>query len=885
MVEENTTSMEYINRKDSGKLTIFFGYAAGVGKTYAMLQAAQEQFELGVNIVIGYIEPHDRPETTKMMEGLPQIPVKRLAYKNITLAEFDIDAAIELHPEIIVIDELAHTNVSGSRNQKRYQDVEELLKQGIDVYTTVNVQHIESLNDIIKNTTQIAVKETVPDYIFNNADTIKLIDINIDELIFRLYNGKIYHQAKIEQAVNNFFKTENLQALREITVHKIAEHISHEKNAAQNRKEKKANMNIMTCIGTGPSTAKCLRWTARTARAFNVPWVAVVVKQQDTFLAQEDNDRIEKNLKLAKELGAEIVILEGSNLAETIAEYAKLTGITSIVIGKSNRSSYFKFVASLEDKLIEMVPNVEIHVISEARGAIKKFTANTGKKHWYNDIKFSWLSVIKTIICLFFATVCSIILESFGADYTNFIIFYIVAILVVSRITEGYIYGIMASIVSVLIFDFYFVFPYDSFYIANVRNLMTFFLMLAVALITSGLVGKMKQQTNSIMQRQHRIEILYTMNQKLSLARNYPTIAEMVTHYFYDVFQRDIIFYLKNKKDVPMVFQSNGTIKTDLSVRHELPILQWVFLNGKQAGNGTNTFSGTKYLYVPLLSQQQTIAVLGIDCTKEKLDSENFFFLQMLLTQVTLTLEKRQLALEQQEVMLQSRVEEMKNNILRSISHDLRSPLTGISGLVSSLLENEKNLDEDRKKQVLISIQAETQWIIRLVENILSATRINDETLKVIKVDEALEEIIASAITNIKRRFPEQVFSVRMPDEFLLVPMDGILIVQVLMNLFENAIRYSATNQSIVVNVYDKMQEVEVEVVDEGSGFDAQTLEQIFEQEDIKTFSSGDTQRGLGLGLSICKSIIEAHGGIIRIKNNPKKGAKVSFTLPKESDE
>lgn len=871
------------SKPKKGKLTIFFGYVAGVGKTFAMLKAAHEQQSLGVDVVIGYVEPHMRPDTQTLVGGIPKLAEKKIVYKNMELFEFDVDAALERKPQLMLIDELAHTNVIGSRNRKRYQDVEEILNQGIDVYTTVNVQHIESLNNVIENITKVEVRETIPDYIFDDADTVKLVDINAEDLVERLQAGKIYAKHKVKSALENFFKKDNLYALREIAARKVAEHILYENRREMEYLEAKNNRKMLVCVGSGGSTAKCIRWCARTSRAFGEPWVAVYVKKEAIEDDEQKLQRVTRNLKLAEKLGGETLMLEGVDVAETIAEYAKIKGITSIVIGKSTKKIHLPFKKGFEDTLIELVPNLEVHVISDSRLNQKVVGKHKDMLSVMKQVRFSWEDFWKTILTIAITTIFSAGVNFFGIPNINFVIFYFVAILIISRITEGYIYGIFAAIVSIVIYDFYFVYPYDSFYfLANFNSLLTFLLMIVVAIIMSGSVSKLSIQNKNILQRQQKTDLLYSINQKLMIARDYQTIAEVITYYLDHIFGTNIFFCLTEKSTEQLCsFSRTHTDGAIAKHTHELSIVKWITLNKKEAGKGTETFSGVDFYYMPIIVQSQVMAVLGIDCQKKELTVEDKSFLQMIVSQIIIALEKRKLSLEQRDILLQTKIEEMKTNILRSISHDLRSPLTGILGFVSLLIENPQKLDEKTKKELLSSIQAEAQWTIRLIENVLSKIQIDDKTLEIKKMPEPIEEVLSSAISNIKRRFQARKIQVKMPQKLLMVPMDVVLIMQVFMNIFENAIRYSPEDSIIYVYINERLHDIEFVISDSGIGIDNQTRLKILNGEHLNTTKNSDSKRGLGLGLTICRSILEAHGGIFTIEKNVGKGTNVVFTLPK----
>ncbi len=431
-----------------GRLKIFFGYAAGVGKTYAMLNEAQEQYRCGMDVLVGYIEPHTRPETMRLLHGLPALPPIKILYRNLQLKEFDLDEALKRRLELILVDELAHTNAGGRRNRKRFQDIEELLNAGSDVYTTVNVQHLESLNDVIENITKINVRETAPDYIFDRADKVKLIDIEPDELLHRFEEGKVYRPEQAETAKRNFFTQDNLRLLREIAMRRTADRISNKNQNERLLSEKMANTKLLVCIGPSPSSAKCIRWTARAADAFHAHWIALHVESiESEYLAKEQQKTLRANMDLAGRLGAEVVTLSGHDIAVTVSEYAKLSGITNIVVGKSRNKKALRNLLEMEfeDKLISLLPSIEIHIIpgSATRRSYKK-PRKAGRNLNFN---LSWKDTARTLALLIATTLLSLLLPRLGIGEQNIIMAYILSVLIISRLTAGYVYGIVASVI------------------------------------------------------------------------------------------------------------------------------------------------------------------------------------------------------------------------------------------------------------------------------------------------------------------------------------------------------------------------------------------------------------------------------------------------------
>lgn len=882
-------SIRLNEQKCVGKLKIFFGYAAGVGKTYAMLDDARELLKSGIDVVVGYVEPHTRPETMHLLDGLPVLPPKIVQHRNILLKEFDLDAALKRRPQLILVDELAHSNADGVRNKKRYQDIEELLNAGIDVYTTVNVQHIESLNDVVQNITKIKVRETIPDYIFDKADRVKLIDIEPDELLKRFTEGKIYRPERVETATKHFFMRENLRLLREVAMRKAADRISHNNQNDQQTAEKAVNIKLMVCISTSPSSARCIRWTARTAEAFHAPWIAVYVENMSSqYFTENDKKNARANIDLAERLGAEIVTLNGDDIAAVVAEYARLSGITNIVIGKSRNKKTLKslFEMDLEDKLISMLPDIEIHIIPDSppNRAYRK----PGRLQIRKNLFLSWPDTLKTIGLLAAATLLSMVIRTFDTGDQNIIMVYILSVLVVSRITMGYLYGIAASILSVLAFNFFFTEPYYTFMAMRPDYPITFAIMLLAALITSALTVRVRSQARTAVKRERRTEALYEINKKLLTTRGLENIVTLTNEYIVNLFGRSVIFYTQDPGDNSKgaLLQSHEDPDASFMLSEdERAVAHWVFINKKYAGAGTETLMGAGALYIPVISQGNVLGVIGISCAKGKFNPNNRLFLRMITSQVAMALERQYLSDEQRRILIESEKEKMRSNLLRAISHDLRTPLTCILGASSTILENGDRLDRETHDKLISNIKEDSQWLIRMVENILSVTRINEGTMNVTKTPEAAEEIVAEAISRIRKRFPNRKITVKVPDELLMVPMDGTLIEQVLINLLENAIKHSDEDSMIDVKVKKKGNNAVFEVIDNGEGIAQQDFPYLFESYVPNGKRSSDSSRGMGIGLSICMSIVKAHHGEMEAANKEDGGAVFRFILPIEGSE
>lgn len=869
----------------TGKLKIFMGYAAGVGKTYAMLDDARGQQKSGVDVVVGYVEPHTRPETLQLLTGLPAIPPLTVQYKNIQLKEFDLESVLKRKPQLVLVDELAHTNAEGVRNKKRYQDIEELLNAGIDVYTTVNVQHIESLNDIVENITNVPVRETIPDYIFDHAELVKLIDIDPEELLRRFEEGKIYRPDRATTAMQNFFTKENLRLLREVALRKVAERISHDNLSEHSQAEKTINQRFLACIGPSPSSAKCIRWTARTAEAFHAPWTVLYVETPATAdFTEEQHNSIRRHLDLAAKLGAQIVSISGYDVADSVTEYAKLSNITNIVIGKSRRKKTLTglFEADLEDKLIARLSNTEIYIIPD-NDSVKPYK-NPKQFKWRKNLYFSWRDTLKTLGLLAAATLLSLGLRELGIGDQNIIMVYILSVLIISRFTAGYAYGVLSSVLSVLAFNFFFVEPYYTLNAIQAGYPVTFVIMLVVALFTSAMMVRIKTQASLAVSRERKTEILYEINKKLLATRGLQNIIELTNDYITGLYNRSVIFYTEDPEGGNGGVMKQAEAENDASFLckpDEQAVAHWVFVNKKRAGAGTDTLMGAGAFYMPILSQGKVLGVLGISCAGGyALNHDTRAFLRMISSLVALALERQHLSDEQRQILIESEKESMRSNLLRAISHDLRTPLTAILGASSAILENKKTMDALTHDKLVNDIKEDAQWLIRMVENLLSVTRISEATMKLTKTPEAAEEVVSESVRRVRSKYSGSNITVKVPDELLFVPMDATLIEQVIINLLENAIKHSKQSTLINLTVEKSGGHAIFEISDNGEGIPEQELPTLFDGYSVRKNRSADSSRGMGIGLSICRSIVKAHSGRIEAKNKAEGGAVFQFSLP-----
>ena len=599
--------MEQIQK---GKLKIFFGYCAGVGKTYAMLQEAHKKLEEGVDVVIGYIELHDRAETIALMDGLPQIPNKQIAYHNITLYEFDIDAALKRKPQVILVDELAHTNAIGSRHPKRYSDIQELLHAGIDVYTTVNVQHLESLQDVVASITRIMVNERIPDKIFDMADSVELVDLEPEELMQRLHEGKIYQKSQAKRALENFFIQDNLVALREIALRRCADRVNRIASIATKAYTKE---HILVCLSTSPTNAKVIRTASRMAAAFHGEFTALFVETPNAD-GMDDSKRMQlkTNISLARELGASVVSVYGEDAAQQISEYAKISGISKVVVGRSSHKRSMFSKSTLIDSLTSLAPNLDIYIIPDVN---TKEGYNEHAQHRPYAI-FNVIDTLITISLLGISTFVGLMFASVGYTEANIIMVYLLAVLLISFMTTSRFYGIISSILIVFTFNFFFTEPRFTFQAYDRAYPVTFAVMLFVSIITNTLTRKMKQQSRANAMQARRMEILLETSQKLQMANAMSEIASETCIQLYRLLDRLIIIY--SVKDgvlqQPILYHEhlNEEMENSYTTSNEQAVAQWVFRNNKNAGVSTRTLPAAKALYYSIRMRDQVFAVVGI---------------------------------------------------------------------------------------------------------------------------------------------------------------------------------------------------------------------------------------------------------------------------------
>ena len=871
--------------RNRGHLKIFFGYAAGVGKTYAMLKAAHWAKRRGIDVVAGYLEPHACPQTAALANGLERLPDLLAEEKGTADTEFNLDAALARKPQLILVDELAHTNASVCRHAKRYQDIEELLNAGIDVYTTVNVQDIESLNDTVASITGMMVHERIPDSVFDYASQVELVDLEPQELMERLQAGHASGSTQDERDTEKLYTVENLTALREIALRRCADRVNllTETSRIKNHSDYHTDEHILVCLSYSPSNAKIIRTAARMANAFRGTFTALFVETPDfQAMPEDDVKRLRSNMRLAEQLGAEIETVYGEDVSFQIAEFARLSGVSKIVIGRSaaTRKSIFS-KPTLTEKLIASAPNLDVHIIPDTERRNAPFRTKTARKK--NEIVFSVFDVLKSIAILLAVSGIGILFRRLGFAEANIITVYVLGVLLTSVVTKHRIYSLISSIVSVLVFNFLFTEPQFTLQAYGQGYPVTFLIMFLAALLTSSLAIKLKNHAKQAAQAAYRTKVLFDTNQLLQQAKDRDEIVSATANQLIKLLGKDIVFYLTEGHQLsePYIFTvSEEKAEEDITNETEKSVAEWVQKNNKHAGATTETLSHAKCLYLAVRVNSRVYGVVGIYIGDDPLDSFGKSILLSILGECALSLENEKNAREKEEAAILAKNEQLRANLLRAISHDLRTPLTSISGNASNLLSNSNSFDEATKIQLYTDIYDDAMWLINLVENLLSVTRIEEGRLNLHITEDLVDDVISEALHHVNRKSVEHHITVQHQEDYLFAKMDAKLMVQVIINLVDNAIKYTPKSSNISIHTWKQGDKAVISVADDGDGIPDPMKERVFDMFYSGANKIADSRRSLGLGLSLCKSIVNAHGGRIEVSDNTPHGTVVTVTLP-----
>lgn len=870
-------------RENKGRLKIFFGYASGVGKTYAMLKAAHSAKSKGVDVVLGYIEPNAHPETAALCEGIEGLTVYEAKHNGITLEEFDLDAALNRKPRLILVDELAHTNADKSRHAKRFQDIEELLEAGIDVYTTLNVQNIESLNDTVASITGIVVNERIPDSIFDNASQVEFVDIEPSDLTERLNAGNVYSKEQTGRAANGFFTIENLTALREIAMRRCADRVNiiSERERLKNNADYRTDEHILVCLSSAPSNAKIIRTAAKMANAFHSEFTALFVETPDfQYMSAENKGRLRQNISLAKQLGAKIETVYGEDVPFQISEFSRLSGVTKIVIGRSSTvKKSFLSKPTLTEKLIAYSPNLDIHIIPDNASNLDK------KKRLINKSELALIprDILISILSLVIASCVGVAFDKLGFSDANIITVYILGVLITAVTTTHRVYSLVSSIVSVIVFNYLFTYPRFTLLAYDKGYPVTFFVMFIAAFITGSLAVRLKNNAKQSARAAFRTRVLFETNQAIQQNNNKSTIVDIISNQLVKLLGRNVILYSGDENGIsePKVYSEAEDCECEIyKSENEKAVAEWVFKNKTQAGAATQTLSDARCTYYPVKTGESIYAVVGVDAFENPIEAFESSILNSILGECALALENERNAKEKIEATILAKNEQLRANLLRSISHDLRTPLTSISGNASNLMSNGNNFDDKTKIKLYTDIYDDSMWLINLVENLLSVTRIEQGQMRLNINTELLSEVVDEALHHTNRKSAEHKISVETEDELMLVKIDARLIVQVVINIVDNAIKYTPAGSEI--KIYSKAQngKAVVTVSDNGGGISDEMKPHIFEMFYSGANKVADSRRSMGLGLALCKTIINAHGGEISVSDNNPHGCIFKFTLP-----
>lgn len=857
-----------------GKLKIYLGAAPGVGKTYTMLQDALAKRAQGLDVIVGVVESHGRKEIESLITTLEQLPKQQIDYHGKFLSEFDIDAALKRDPGLILVDEMAHTNAPGLRHAKRWQDIKELLDRGIDVYTTLNIQHIETLNDVVSQILHIRIKETVPDYMLELADTIELVDLPPEELLKRLQEGKVYFPEQAEIATDHFFRKGNLNALRELALRTTAERVGaqvllyRQGQGIQHvwpTKEK-----LLVCVGSKSVSSKIIRSARRMATSLKAEWIAVYVDTPKLRLSDEKRNQAIQNLRFAEQLGGETKILTGTDIVKEILNYAREQNVTKIIIGKHIHNRFKDLLFhSLADELIRNSGEIDVYIITGGTEEVKLSKMVTKKQ------SFPWkiYAIATGIVALITA------IESLLFPYLHASTLIMVYLLGVTGVALFGLTGpsIFASLLSVIAYGFFFIPPFFTFEYSDFQYIFTLITMLLVTQVISHLTILTRRQTEAARLAEQRTAALHTLSRQLASTRGVDKLLETAVRYLSDMFHSEILALLPVNNHLEVRSRSH-TAQT--LGEKEQGVAQWVYDLGQTAGLGTDTLPFSDAIYLPLLASQGTIGVLRVRPLQPQLlfTPEQMHLLEACANQIALALEVDRLQEQTQQSALQSESDRARNALLQSVSHDLRTPLVAVMGAASTLMEMGGELDGRKIKKLGHEIYFESEQLNRLINNLLQMTYFEAESVHLQKTPSSLKSLIEEVISHSQKKLANKPVHILLPAHMPKVPLDDTLIQEVFQSLIDNAIKFTPAHTTIEISALVKDNKVQINIEDHGPGIAPDEVNRLFEK-----FYRGrmlSSERGLGLGLAICRSIIKAHGGDIWAENREGGGAAFRFTLP-----
>ena len=870
-------------KEGRGHLKIFLGAAPGVGKTYAMLTSARAEQAGGRDVVAGLIETHGRRETEQLLDGLETLSRKPIVYRNQIMHEFDLDAALARRPNLLLVDEYAHTNVPGSRHPKRWQDIDELLDAGINVWTTLNIQHLESLNDVVQKITKVRVRETVPDTVFDKANEIVLVDFPPDELLKRLAEGKVYVQDTAARAVEHFFRHQNLTALRELALRRAAERIDAaliERMQAQAIEGPwAAGERILACIGPDPGSPAVVRAAKRLADLMDAPWLAVTVERPGASLGEDARQKLDEAMRLAQSLGAETQTLTGNDLPDELLRFAKFENVTQIVIGRS-RGGFFSdlFRRSLPHELVRRTQDIAIHLVTRETEPAPRMRLPRLTK-----ITFAPLPFLYATLAVAGALAIGEVLTAL-TPIPNLSMVFLMAVLLIA-VSYGIWPAIYASALSFLVYNFFFIQPLYTFTIAEPYELLALVIFLGVAVITSALAGRVRQQAEISANRMRAMRRLYEFTRRLSGLATLDSVAEGAASEINASLGRAVVVLLAHDGDLTL---TAAWPPEDVLDAATITAARWAYSHAEPAGADTGTLPTIPWIFIPLRIGDKILGVIGI--AKEKgmppLDSEARALLDALSEQAAAAIERASLASEMVTAKTATETERVRNTLLASISHDFRTPLSSILGSATSLLDYGDKIDPAARKDLLGQIKQEAEGLDEMVRNLLAITRIDAGALELRRDWIDLREIIERVVSTARRRGAIQHLEISLPADLPLVRADATLAEQAIGNVVANAVVHTPKETHVSIDAEVTEDAVAIRVTDDGPGIPSDVLPHIFDKfvRGGTTPSRADGSQSTGLGLSIAKGIMDAHGGSIGAESpvSNERGARFTLVFPRK---
>jgi len=854
-----------------GKLKIFFGMCAGVGKTYTMLQTAQAEKLKGNDIVIGYVETHNRIETAELAEGFELIPRRTYPYKSTTVEEMDLDAIIARKPKIALVDELAHTNAPGSRHIKRYQDVQEILDNGIDVYTTINVQHLESRSDTVAQITGIIVRETIPDEIFENADEIEVIDLTPDELLQRLSDGKVYTPERSKEAVERFFRKGNITALREMALRIVADRVDKQLHEYMQLKRIKgpwkSGLHLLVAVSHTQQSARLLRWAKNLSYTMGADLQAIYVETSYKVTPKE-SDQLNKNITLARQLGIKFRLITHSDMVKAIVDFAQKENITHIIIGKPRVRNLLTLLrlGNFVNRLIRYSGNIDVYILGSDIRSDEKFREKVSLPSFTSNLSQYFTAAFIVILT---SIICFTIKDIIGYQVVSFALLFVVS-------TLAFFFGtgpiLLAATLSAIIWDFFFIPPPYTLHIDKPEDMLMLVMFFIIALLSGVLTSRVKRQEMKIRVREERTNALYQLTKELSVATGIEEVISIAKNDIRKYFNLKSLILLKNDSN-QLDTKSQNDSNIILS-QNDMSVATWTFQHSVKAGKHTDTLPSCDYTFYPLKGNQINLGVIAVQKEKVFTQGEEQFW-EAFISQISGKFEREYLRNMAKQAYLLNESDKLYKTLFNSISHELRIPVATIMGASDSLLTTQH--PEEIRKELSLEILNASKRLNRLIENLLNMSRLESGRITP-RLDWCdIHDLINKVIENLRDELKPFDLHVVIPDHMPLIKIDFGLMEQVLYNLIYNAIVYASSSKSLRVKAFYDNGIVTLQVMDRGPGFPPDEMQNVFN----KFYRlEGSISGGTGLGLSIVKGFVQAHNGNVTIENRKNGGSIITVKIP-----